>query len=146
MYKILFYTIFLTTNQARTIQPKKYRNNHETNPTNYHQAQHGQHTIQINASDLLKSNKCYTNEHKQNDYLISNYFITFFPMNKNPESFPDEKEFTTIFNHPKLDTLLDIIIIFSIICTIIAAQKTCCIDLLVLYLKVKILKLPKLNP
>ena len=67
-------------------------------------------------------------------------------MNKNPESFPDEEEFTTIFDHPKIDTLLDIITVFSIICTILAVQKTCCIDLLVLYIKVKILKLPKLNP
>ena len=67
-------------------------------------------------------------------------------MNKNPESFPDEEEFTTIFGHPKIDTLLDIITVFSIICTILAVQKTCCVDLLVLYIKVKILKLPKLNP
>ena len=66
-------------------------------------------------------------------------------MNNQPESFPDEDKFTTIFDHPKLDTLLDIITVFLIIITIIALQKTCCIDLLVLYLKVKVLKLPKLQ-
>ena len=63
-------------------------------------------------------------------------------MKKYPKSFPDNDKFTTIFDHPKLDKLIDILTIISIIYIVILLQKTCCIDLLVTYIKVKILKLP----
>ena len=44
-------------------------------------------------------------------------------MKKDPKSFPDNNEFTTIFDHPKLNKLLDILTIISVIYAFIMLQK-----------------------
>ena len=59
MQKIVLIITILVTIQGRTIKPKKYKQQHETNPTNNHQVQHSNQPIQINASTMLKANKCY---------------------------------------------------------------------------------------